>query len=230
MKRFDWVLFDADHTLFDFDRASKAALEWALTSEGFPIEEGYFETYFGINKACWRAFEDGAIDRLTLRRQRFERFFAEVGITHDDPEGFNVKYLQRLPHHPYFLDGALELLEALSGAYRLGLVTNGMKEVQRPRLARSGIDRYFEVIVVSGEIGVAKPDHAYFAYAHDRMGAPDKERVLVIGDNLNSDVRGAQQFGYRGCWFNPQGVANGEPVTPHYQIRTLAEVHGVLGH
>ncbi|MDX1408403.1 MAG: YjjG family noncanonical pyrimidine nucleotidase [Saprospiraceae bacterium] len=230
MKRYDWILFDADHTLFDFDRSSKAALESALAEQGFDVLPRHFEMYYQINKQCWRAFEDGEIDRPTLRRLRFERFFEAAGLENDDPEAFNINYLSRLPHLPFFMNGALDLLDALFGHYRLGIVTNGMKEVQRPRLEMSGIDRYFEVIVVSGEIGVAKPDHAYFAYTHDRMGQPDKEQVLMVGDNLNSDVRGAQQFGYRGCWYNPGGVPNGEPVTPDFQIRALNEVHRVLGH
>jgi 2-haloacid dehalogenase len=227
---YDWILFDADHTLFDFDRSARHALTMTLDEIGVTAAEEHFSTYHRINAEAWRAFEDKRIDAQVLRRVRFERFFEAIGVEHEAPEQFNAAYLGKLPDLPFFMDGALDLLDRLRLKYALGLITNGLSEVQRPRLVKSGLIEYFQVVVVSGEIGYAKPEHAYFAYAHDDMGGPDKERVLVVGDNLNSDIRGGRDFGFQTCWYNPGGGQNTSDVHPDYEIAHLGEILSILGH
>ena len=162
MSKFDWILFDADHTLFDFDRSSRQSLQKVLESFGERWVPEYFEAYYAINKQCWADMESGRINRAMLRKVRFSKFFEAVGITGIDPVQCNDDYLGNLPHFPYFMDGATELLDVLHGDYRLGIITNGMKEVQRPQLHASGVVDLFDVIVVSGEIGMVKPNAGFF--------------------------------------------------------------------
>ncbi len=230
LNEIDWILFDADHTLFDFDRSSKQALTDELEVHGTRLSEEQYQDYFVINRECWRQYERGQISRETLATLRFERFFEKYGITGIDCTEFNRQYLDRLPGYPFMMDTALDTLAATHQKVRLGLITNGLKEVQRPRLRASGLDRYFDCIVVSGEIGLAKPDPAYFQYAYDLMGMPEKERVLVVGDSLFADIYGAMQFGFKACWFNSDersddiGVGPDYVATSHKELRNLLEL------
>jgi 2-haloacid dehalogenase len=97
-----------------------------------------------------------------------------------------------------------------------------------PRFAASSIRDCFAEIVISGEIGLAKPDPAIFEYAFERIDRPAKERVLMIGDNLGSDILGGANYGLDTCWFNPAGTPNGHGVEPTYEIRELREVLEII--
>ena len=227
MNTYDWIFFDADNTLFDFDRAEHDALELVLVDLGAAYDESYFEVYQQINKACWRAFENGELPKNQLRTIRFERFFAHYGLV-ADPGDVSRKYLQKLSESAHLLEGADDLLLRLSNDYRLALVTNGLKEVQRPRFARSGIEHYFELIVVSDEIGVAKPERGFFDYVFRQIGGPRPDRVLIVGDNLNSDIRGGIQYGIDTCWYNPNGFRGEITVRPTYTIQKLEELPSIL--
>ena len=83
-------------------------------------------------------------------------------------------------------------------------------------------------MVISGEIGLAKPDPAIFDHAFKRIGGPPKETVLMIGDNLGSDILGGSNYGLDTCWFNPTGTPNGHGVEPTYEIRELDEILDLL--
>ncbi len=108
------------------------------------------------------------------------------------------------------------------------LITNGLAEVQVPRFAASSIRDCFAEIVISGEIGLAKPDPAIFDFAFERIGRPAKERVLMIGDNLGSDILGGANYGLDTCWYNPSGTLNGHGVEPTYEIRELQSILGIV--
>ena len=142
---------------------------------------------------------------------------------------FNDQYLGELPKHPYFLEDAPSLLNSVGAHFRLGLITNGLKQVQRPRLKSSGIEHHFEVIVVSGEIGLAKPDPAFFDRAHDAMERPDKQKVMVIGDGLYSDMKGGIDYGYRTCWYNPEGEEAPQDIRPDHVVGSHRGVLELLG-
>jgi len=227
-RKLDWILFDADHTLFDFDRSARISLQDTLEAHAIPFTDDTIESYFVINHACWRAYEKGEIDRETLKRSRFEIFFNKIGVAGIDPLEFNAEYLAHLPGHPYFLEGALESIKAVSRHFKLGIITNGLKEVQRPRLLQSGIDHHFEVIVVSGEIGLAKPDPAYFAHAHQEMKMPEKDRVMVVGDSLFSDMHGGINYGFRTCWYNPSGSSATDDIHPDHEVKSHSELIQLL--
>ncbi len=225
----DWMLFDADHTLFDFDRSSQQALKITLVQSGVHAGDELWHCFDRINKTFWAAFERGELSREEMRLGRFSAFFAQTGIRNIDIEDFAGRYLRLLPAFPYFIRGAHELLRALHGRVRLGLVTNGLPEVQRPRLSATGIDAYFHVVVISGEIGYVKPDRNFFRHTHGQMGHPDKASVLLIGDSLHADIAGGTAFGFRTCWFNPARQENTSDISPDFEIDHLHAILGFLG-
>jgi len=107
MKRYRWVLFDADHTLFDFDKASEEALAEVLQLNGQHWEEGMFEDYRQINAQCWKEYETGMINRDTLVYERFRRYF-QLRQLDLDPVVSQKQYLVRLGAKPYLMPGAAE--------------------------------------------------------------------------------------------------------------------------
>ncbi len=220
---YNWILFDADNTLLDFTSASKKAFAEAIRQLGIPSRPNLFDRYKKANHIVWTEFENGLIDAITLRKKRFELFLKDIQIERD-PALFNQKYLDNLVEHSEMLTGARQLLDHLHGKTKLGLITNGLKEVQRPRLAHTQIDHYFDVIVVSDEIGVSKPDNAYFDYVFKEMGHPPKKNVLIVGDNLNSDIKGGVDYDVDTCWFNPEKLPNESGIIPTHHAHGFDDI------
>ena len=185
------------------------------------------EAYRRINVAAWHAFERGELQVTDLRSLRFARFFDEFGLD-GDPLGTSDRYIAFLGQGHYLLDGAEALIAAVTGRYDLALITNGISHVQRPRLAASPLANSFNPVVISDEIGVAKPDSAYFDHAFSRMGWPAREDVLIIGDSLSSDMQGGQNYGVDTCWFNPEGKKAPADLQITYEVRSLSELAGRL--
>jgi 2-haloacid dehalogenase len=223
---YSWLLFDADDTLFDFPRAEANALEWTLDELGIPSSPDYFEIYARCNLAVWKEFERGLVTSTELRTKRFHLFFDEVGIT-ADPETVSPLYLRNLALGTDLLPGAEEVICFLRPRFHLGLVTNGLADVQRPRLSRSALADCFEGVFISEEIGAAKPARAYFDAVFRAIGEPPKNEVLIIGDSLSSDMRGGIDYGIDACWYNPANQSTDLPVT--FQIATLTELPSKLG-
>ena len=227
MQKYDYLLFDADNTLFDFHTSEAYALEKVLSGLGIEFHAGHVANYRVINHTVWRDFENGKLAKKHLRNRRFELFFKEIGVR-ADVDRISREYLEHLSHTAFLIDGAEDLLEKVSKNHRLVLVTNGLKEVQRPRLSRSTIQHYFESVVVSDEIGHAKPDAAFFDYVFNEIRHPDKSRVLMIGDNINADIRGGLDYGLDSCWYNPDRKPLENGIEPTMIIDDISQLTNYL--
>ncbi len=228
--KYTWLLFDADNTLFDFTRSARFAFEETLTFFKISNPPSLFPIYKQVNDQCWNAFEQKKITAEELRRARFELFFDAIG-EYRDPLEVNEVYLKKLSGTRFLIKGALELLLNLKEKqYKLVIITNGLKEVQRPRIATAGLTHFFEIIVVSDEIGVSKPHAGFFDFAFSEMKYPEKERVMVIGDSLRSDIKGSNDYGVPSCWYNPEKQQNTTEIKPTFEIHRLEDLHKVLNH
>lgn len=227
---YTWILFDADGTLFDYDTAEATALAQTLAQFGCPHDDSSLASYRRINADLWHDFEKGKISQDELKELRFERLFAELAL-HPQPDILQVSraYLQNLSEQTALIDGAYELLMTLRGHVHLGLITNGLAAVQRPRLARSPIADAFDVVVVSEEVGAAKPDARIFAIAFSQMGTPRREDVLIVGDSLTSDIAGGIAYGIDTAWYNPDRLNRPDGITIRYEIHQLADVLSIVG-
>ena len=221
------VLFDADDTLFDFQKAERHALARAMEASALDYEERHAVLYGGINRELWAERERQRISADELKVERFRRFLSALGID-TDPERFSDSYLDHLAEAAFLLAEARELIAALSGRYRLALVTNGLSRVQRPRLARSGIGRFFEAVVISEEVGATKPDSRIFAHALQCLAHSDASSVLMVGDSLSSDIQGGTDSGIDTCWYNPSGRPSDSPVRPTFEVARLSALMEVL--
>lgn len=224
---YEWLLFDADGTLFDYDRAEAHALLTTFAEMGLPHNETATTVYRDINAQMWRDFEQGLITQEALRSARFTAFLEAMGLS-GDAEVLSEAYLLNLGRAAFPLDGAVELIQNLAPRFKLALITNGIPAVQRGRLALSAMGPYFESITISGEVGFAKPDGRIFDAAFAAMGNPCKESVLLIGDSLSADICGGNLYGLATCWYNPHGTPPDPAIPATLEVRSLAELPSLL--
>ncbi|MFP4662264.1 MAG: YjjG family noncanonical pyrimidine nucleotidase [Halanaerobiales bacterium] len=228
MKNYKILLFDADGTLFDFDRAEGYALEKCIVYfEREFQQELHLKNYREINNKIWLDFERGIITAEELKIERFRQFINKI---EEDikAEVFAERYLDFLGEAAFLIEGVEELLSGLSKNYRMLILTNGLAKVQRKRLALSPIKDYFEDIVISEELGIAKPDPDIFQYSLDKMKCNKKDEVLMIGDSISSDIRGGVEYGIDTCWYNPYQQNAPEEYQPRYQIDDLMDLKKIL--
>src|SRR6056297_350939 len=196
------VLIDADNTLFDYNRAEAYALENSLKDYGFDGDFGQIrKEYTKINSQMWRQLEKGLVTKEELSTKRFKRLFEPYNLN-ISPTDFSQKYLSYLGQSNFLMEDAQEIIQYLYENYRVIIVTNGIKDVQYSRLDNSTIKDYNHGVVVSEDIGVSKPDPAFFEHALNLASHHDKKDVIIIGDSLSSDIKGGINFGIDTCWFN----------------------------
>ena len=219
--KYSWLLFDADETLFDYSTAETNALKMTLEQAGLAFQPDYFNLYGRFNRQVWQEFERGEIMQLELRTKRFRLFFEQAGLE-ADPHAISAQYLRNLGLQTDLLPGAERVVLALKARHPLALVTNGLAEVQLPRLEHSRLAGCFEQVFISELLGAAKPSAAYFDAVFDAIGRPPRKQVLIVGDSLTADMQGGLDYGMATCWYNPGGKSTELAVT--HQIARLDEL------
>ena len=155
--RYDVLLCDADNTLFDFNKAEENAFAIACEEMGFSSAPELLATYSAINEALWKLLEQGKIEQSVLRVRRFEQFLAAI---HRDGDAQRMcdAFVEALGQQSVPLDGAVESVRRWSAKIPVVIVTNGIAQVQRGRMAKSELRPYISGLVISEEVGAAKPN------------------------------------------------------------------------
>lgn len=220
---YQWILFDADETLFIFD--AFAGLKRMFAGVGVDFTQADFQEYQLVNKPLWVDYQDGKITAAELQATRFGPWAAKLDV---DPQVLNSAFLAAMAEICAPLPGARELLAALQGKAKLGIITNGFTELQTVRLERTGLQHHFDILVISEKVGMAKPDIGIFEHAFELMGHPERETVLMVGDNPHSDIQGGINAGIHTCWYNIHGHDVPAGIAPHYQVSSHYELHNIL--
>jgi len=215
------LLIDLDHTLLDSDASEARAFEHALASAGVRDVARHLPAYRQINAALWARAERGEIQAAQIRTARFAQLVAATGID-ASPEALADEFAAGLGAYGELYPGARDLLDALDAepGVSLALVTNGISEIQRARIERLALGRYFGVIAISSELGIAKPASGIFEFALGGLGVRDKGTALMVGDSLSSDIRGGRDAGIATCWYNPQRLPRGSDGLVDHEIAT----------
>lgn len=221
--RYDTFLLDVDDTVFDFSACAKNALFAALSDSGIEPKEEYHARYLAINDRLWGRLERGEIGHGALVEERFRLFLKEIGREDVSPEDLNARYVSRLSLQTQTFAGAEEFLAELCKLGRIYIVTNGTACVQRERFSRFRMERFAAGVFISEEIGYYKPSHKFYRYCVAHIPRYRRERTLLIGDGLSSDIPMAQQAGVDCVWFNPKGVPFGGERPPTFEARTYQE-------
>jgi putative hydrolase of the HAD superfamily len=201
-----------------------------------------YETYeftqmIGINpfEGLWGDFLDEQEDLKKLknivpsyRREAWALGLKKLGI--DDPDlaaELGERFPQERKKAPFVYEETFEVLDKLKDNYQLILITNGSPNLQHTKLALTPeLSPYFDHIVISGDFGKGKPDPSIFEYALSRLSL-QKEDVIMVGDNLMTDILGANRAGIKSVWINRHQKDRNE-VIPTYEIQHLEELFTIL--
>ena len=216
LDKYKYLLFDLDDTLLDFGKAQVLAFKKLLEDENIEYSDELFEQYEIINKSLWRSFERGEISNKVVTSERFIRFFALFGMKVDGSEVDN-RFRSYLAEGNQLFEGIVEMLEKLSLTHKLYIASNGIGITQHTRLKNNNLNKYFDKIFISEEIGSKKPDREFFDIILKEIGVEDKGEVLMIGDTLTSDILGANNVGIDSCLVDIHGIENSE-INPTYKI------------
>ena len=218
--RYKAILMDADETLFDFEAGNRNAVSALLDGIGYDHPDRY-EQYQAVNHACWRLLEQGKMTQGELKLARWARFFTLYSIQADPAEAAD-RFIDLLGGQSILLPHAEEVVRAIAARLPVLVLTNGITQVQKRRMAASPLRQYIAGMVISQEVGVSKPDPAIFRIALDRLGVGPRD-ALMVGDGITSDVIGANRAGVDVCFYDPQGRALPPGVHAEYRIADLRQ-------
>ena len=219
------VLWDIDGTLLNFLEAEKAAIRTCFSefSLGQCTDE-MLKVYSGINRVYWQKLERGEMTKPQILEGRFRDFFAHYGLNTECAAAFNSRYQVALGDTICFNPGGLEAMEALKGKVKQYAVTNGTKVAQKRKLANSGLDKLFDGVFISDELGVEKPNKGFFDKVWEAIGEYPGDEVLIVGDSLTSDMQGGINAGIKTCWFDVEGAQLPDGMQVDYRIDDLSKV------
>lgn len=227
------IFIDLDDTLWDFSGNSKIAMKHVYEQFGlsryYPDYEDFFTLYHTRNNELWTLFHHGRLTKDQLMHERIGFFLRRMGLN-DSPKlvnEINEFYFSSLKRQSGLQPYALELLQYLKKkSYPLFILSNGFSEVQFAKMETAGIRDFFSGVILSEEIGVNKPHPDIFYHALKKAGSLPNETIM-IGDNYDADIIGAQSVGIDQIYYNT-GHTEITGIIPTYTVFSLNEIPDIL--
>lgn len=222
---YDWVVFDADETLFTFD--AQQGLSRLFAQYEMDFDSRHFEDFKAVNRPLWEGFQNGKLTAADIKQQRFIPWEQKFGKPSQE---INAEFMSCMASISQTIEGTDRLLKALHGKTKMGIITNGFVELQQERLQQTDTHHYFDFLVVSEAVGMAKPDAEIFHHAHRQHMSelPDPGRILMVGDNPHSDILGGLNAGWHTCWFDRGNGEIPDHIKPHHTITHLDQLTALL--
>ncbi|MDG6881191.1 Pyrimidine 5'-nucleotidase YjjG [Phocoenobacter uteri] len=217
--KYKWILFDADETLFSFN--SYLGLKAMLKGYGIDFTPQDYDEFQAVNKPLWVAYQNQEIKAEDIQTRRFAKLSQQTG---QDPLDLNNQLMDAMAKVSQPLNNVKEMLNHFYGKVKMGIITNGFVQMQDARLINTETKSFFDLLVVSEEVGVAKPDIKVFDYALAKMGNVEKSEVLMVGDTLASDILGGNNAGFDTCWINVHNNVNETEIRPTYEIQDMLQL------
>jgi len=230
-KNYTCVFFDLDHTLWDYEKNSKETLhelyeEYGLNKAGVTDPGSFCEQFRKVNLDLWDLYDRELIDHAFIRKERFKRILEHFSAYNETlSEDLSRDYLSRCPQKANLMPYAVEVLEYLSKRYKLTIVTNGFEEIQHVKIAAGKIGQYFQHVITSQKAGYRKPSPKIFEYALSANNVNCCD-VVMIGDNLVTDISGARCSSIDTVFFNPEKLQHSG--TADHEISCLSELKNIL--
>jgi putative hydrolase of the HAD superfamily len=231
MPAYKHILFDLDHTLWDFDKNCAETLNELyvlhnLGRFGFDAHQFFIE-YKTLNTRMWREYNAGRITKKEIRNSRFELTFNALGLPEDlVPPELSEQFMNICPTKSNVFPHTHKVLEYLCDKkYLLHILTNGFSDIQQLKINSSSLSHYFCEVINSESCGYLKPDKKIFDYTLNKINASNKECIMV-GDDLEADIIGAKNAGIDHIFFNPNKNLHDEEVT--HEITCLSDLLNIL--
>ena len=231
MQQYRNLFIDLDDTLYDFSAASQESFRETYDllhyDRFFKSFEHFYSIYEPYNLELWHIYGKGQITKEELNKRRYSYPLEVVGV-HDQElaDTFCREALGRIPTKDKLIDGAKELLEYLRPRYNLYILSNGFKELQSRKMRTAGIDKYFDVLILSEDIGINKPNRELYEYALQKTSSKVEESIM-IGDMFETDIVGAANIGMKQIYFNPKKKEN-HTFAPTYMVTELLQIKDIL--
>jgi YjjG family noncanonical pyrimidine nucleotidase len=225
------VFFDLDHTLWDYETNSKAALldlynKFNLLERGVTHFEHFFNRFREVNLQLWDLYDRCLIGSEVIRQERFKQILETFNAYDEDLfQCISDDYLDICPKKNNLMPDAYETLEYLSDKYKLTLITNGFEEIQNTKLKAGKLDHFFDHIITSQKAGHRKPAKQIFDFALTLNNITSQEAIM-IGDNLVTDIAGARNADIDTVFYNPYATKHNDEVK--YEIQSLKELCAFL--
>ncbi len=234
MRHYKTLFIDLDNTLYDFSGNSREAYIAVYNlldyDRWFRSFEHYYEIYEEYNLRLWALYAEGKITKEHLNAERYSHPLRVVGAP--DPEAIGAQFwdeaMKRLPLGSRLMPHAKEILTYLRPKYKMYILSNGFTELQSRKMQSAGIAHYFDGMILSEDIGVNKPNPAIFTHAL-QVAESTAEESLMIGDNYEVDIEGAQRVGIDQVFYNiSKKDLNPEHPQPTFTITSLLELKEIL--
>ncbi len=227
-KLYKFILWDIDDTLVDFKKSQSASLRKVFSEVCVSLSEEDIKIYSEINHSYWRKLELGKITKPEVLLNRFVDFCDYLKLTDVKPESLNKRFQLALGNTAVLFDHAYELCQSLQDDYKQYVVTNGTKLAQDAKLKNTKIEKLMDDIFISEVVGYEKPSIHFFDYCFSQIPDFEKDKALIIGDSLTSDMKGANNAGIDCCWFNPNNLTPAPELNLTYIISSLEELIPIL--
>ena len=228
MKKYEIILWDVDQTLLDFTKSEDYALRHAFEQFGRSIDTEIVKLYSGINDSYWKRLERGEVTRQEVLYGRFRSLFQELSVEDITAEEFAPVFQKALGSVYFYKDDSYRLCQELQKDFRQYVVTNGVTWTQQNKLKLAGFDKVMEDIFISEMLGCDKPGREFFDKCFERIPDFNKEKTIIVGDSLNSDMLGGNNAGIACCWYNPEGKERTGKVRIDHEIADLWDIREVL--
>ena len=220
------VFIDIDDTLLDFTKCANDAIKSACNKFGMPYTTTLVDTFHPINLDLWHRLEKKEVTKEKLFDTRFQIVFDKLGIKADGI-AFETAFRENFHESAILVDGARDLLEYLRSKYKVYVASNASMHQQTNRMKKAELDGYIDGYFVSEEIGFPKPQKEFFDACFKALPDVKPQDVVMIGDSLSADIKGACEYGLKTIWYNHRNEPTSD-VKCDYIVSRLSEVKNIL--
>ena len=220
------VFIDIDDTLLDFTKCANDAIKSACNKFGVPYTTTLVDTFHPINLDLWHRLEKKEVTKEKLFDTRFQIVFDKLGIKADGI-AFETAFRENFHESAILVDGARDLLEYLRSKYKVYVASNASMHQQTNRMKRAELDGYIDGYFVSEEIGFPKPQKEFFDACFKALPDVKPQDVVMIGDSLSADIKGACEYGLKTIWYNHRNEPTAG-VKCDYIVSRLSEIKNIL--
>ncbi|ATP41393.1 2-haloalkanoic acid dehalogenase [Solibacillus sp. R5-41] len=210
------MLFDLDDTLLDRDNAVEKMF--------FVILNKFYEDvkHSEINRMLekFKEYDNrsyGDNDKIKVLESFFNEFPPQCRLPRHGIQDF---WNNHFPNCFSINQETINIIKAIQMHVKVAIITNGSTQRQKAKIINTKLNRCFEIIIISEEVGFSKPDKRIFEWALNKLNV-QPEATLFVGDDLEKDIGGCQNANIKGIWFNPHMIKNDTEIKPYDEINSF---------